>query len=227
MGQDQLTLGMGAAPAHLLPDRVRLMQPISIDAPFDDPSWFFEPVWPGIRAIVFAEGGELRMDVAGLADPLSVLPELRYLPALLRTDGVVLDGTLMVLDREGRPGPRLLRARLEGNAAPGAPAFVASDLLYRDGEDWTRRAFATRREALEAVLPDADDAMVAHGLLGEGTLLAEALGPLGIGALSARRLDGRYRPGRAGDAWVVAPIAGAPPRARPRLALIQRLPFAS
>ncbi len=227
MRRDQLTLGIGDERAPHLPDRVRRMLPTAAEAPFDDPDCLFEPAWPGIRALAFVESGELRMEVEGLADPLDVFPELRELPRQLGADGVILDGTLLVLDREGRPGPRLLRARLEGLRGPGRPAYLASDLLWSDGEPWTARRYAGRRARLEEILPEGDRIMVARGFVGEGTLVAEALGPLGISRLSARRLSARYRAGLAGDAWTVAPIAGAPPRARPRLALIQRLPLAS
>lgn len=227
MGGDQLTLGIQPDRDRRLPERVRRMVPTMVDAPFDDPDCLFEPAWPGIRALAYVQAGTVRIEVEGLADPLDAFPELRALPAQLRADGVILDGTLLVLDRDGRPGPRLLRGRLEGGAGPGRPAYIASDLLWSDGVPWTRRSYAVRRRALEEVLPAGDRAMVASALEGEGTLLAEALAPLGIGGLSARRLTARYRPGPAGDAWMVAPIAGARPRARPRLAVIQRLPLAS
>ena len=67
--------------------------------------------------------------------------------------------------------------------------------------------------------------MVSHALLGEGTLLAEALARFGLGAISARRLDARYKSGSAGEAWLRIPVAPVARTERPRLALIQRLPF--
>ena len=88
-----------------------------------------------------------------------------------------------------------------------------------------RRAFASRRRRLEAVLLDGDRCVVSHALRGEGTLLAEALARFGLDALSARRLDARYRGGPAGEGWLRVPITPATSVERPRLALIQRLPF--
>ena len=66
---------------------------------------------------------------------------------------------------------------------------------------------------------------MSHALRGEGTLLAEALARFGLESLSARRLDARYRAGSAGEAWLRIPIAPVAGTERPRLALIQRLPF--
>jgi hypothetical protein len=66
---------------------------------------------------------------------------------------------------------------------------------------------------------------VSHALRGEGTLLAEALARFGLEAISARRLDGRYRFGGSSDAWLRIGLTAATSTERPRLALIQRLPL--
>lgn len=200
------------------------MQPTVVDDPFDDPDYLFEPWWPGTRALAYAERGNVRLQVSGLADADAAFPEIGELPDQLAEDGVVLDGTLLVLDAEGRPDSELLRDRLRGTRPrAGRPAYVASDLLWAGGEPVTRRAFRIRREWLQAILAPGDRITVGRGYVRDGTLLAEALGRLGIDGLSARRLSSRHRSGPAGDAWLRAPIVAAEPRPRPTLALILRL----
>ena len=201
------------------------MQATQVDAPFDDGGYFFEPWWPGIRALALAERGRLRLQADGLADATATFPEIAELLSQLGEDGVVLDGTLLVLDDDGRPDPALLRARLGGDASAGRPAYVASDLLWAGGEPVMRRSFRVRRRWLEALLSAGDRVLAGHGYVGDGTLVAEALASLGIDALSARQLSARYRPGPAGAAWLRAPIIPPEPRARPTLALILRLPL--
>lgn len=201
------------------------MVPTPVDEPFDDRDYLFEPWWPGVRAIVFVERGALRLQVDGLADAAAAFPEIAELTAQLGEDGVVLDGTLLVLDDDGRPDPALLRARLDGRGLPGRAAYVASDLLWTGGQPVTRRSFRIRRRWLEAVLEAGDRATVGRGYEADGTLVAEALASLGIDGLSARHLDARYRSGPAGGAWLRAPVVPAEPRPRPTLALILRLPL--
>lgn len=197
----------------------------AVDEPFDDRDYLFEPWWPGVRAIVFVERGTLRLQVEGLADAVAAFPEMTELPGQLSEDGVALDGTLLVLDDDGRPDPALLRQRLDGSSLPGRAAYVASDLLWAGGEPVTRRSFRVRRRWLEAVLEPGDRATVGRGYQADGTLVAEALASLGIDGLSARHLEARYRAGQAGGAWLRAPITPAEPRPRPTLALILRLPL--
>lgn len=232
MSGDQLRLALPEAPAgRRLPDRLRPMEATAVDEPFDDPDYLFEPWWPGIRSVAFIEGGTLRMQIAGLSDPLATFPELADLPGQVLGDGLVLDGTLLVLDGEGRPDPDLLRERLatggrgRGETPSGRPAYVASDLLWSNGVSWTRRPFRMRRDRLAAVLPEGDRVIVGRAYPGEGTLVAEALAGLGIDGLSARRLSAPHRSGRGGDAWLRAPIVPPEPRPRPTLALILRLPL--
>ena len=228
MPGEQLDLPIPAVgAAGRLPARISPMQPSEGVAPFDDPSYLFEAWWPGIRAQAWVEGGQLvRLRAEGLADALVAFGELiDELPERLMEDGVLLDGWLLALDEGGWLDTDLLRRRLGGDRSAGRPAFVASDLVWTGGEDWQRRPFAARRRRLEAVLRDGDRCVVSHALHGEGTLLAEALARFGLGAISARRLDARYRAGSAGVAWLRIPVAPVERTERPRLALIQRLPF--
>ena len=228
MPGDQLDLSIPtASPAGRLPARVVPMQPGEGTAPFDDPAYLFEAWWPGIRAQAFVEGGTLvRLQAEGLADALTAFAELtEELPERLMEDGVLVDGWLLALDEGGWLDGDLLRRRLGGDRHAGRPGYVASDLLWSAGEDWQRRPFAARRQRLESILLDGDRCVVSHALRGEGTLLAEALARFGLTAISARRLDARYRAGSAGEAWLRVPLVPEPVTERPRLSLIQRLPL--
>ncbi len=221
------------------------MLPSRAPGPFDDPSYLFEPWWPGTRTIVFVEDGRVRLQAAELADVLAAFPELAGLAGRVAAPDAILDGVVLVLDRAGRPDPVLLRRRLEdpGEHA-GRPAFVADDLLAASGRRLTRLPFCERRERLAALVRAADWCTVSRGYPGEGRTLAIAAADLGFRWLSAHRLDAPYRAGAAGDAWLRVPTAevagngpqpdagrGAPvagfaePRLPPILAVFRRLPL--
>jgi len=241
---DQLPLEFTPA-ASRLPDRIVPMRPTEGAGPFDDPGYFFEPWWPGIRAFVLVEGGSVRLRAEAIGDPLPAFPELAEVARLVRSDGVVLDATLMVLDARGRPSRTLLERRLRGDRpadrprgereAPPAPgtqaggrgsaAMVASDLLYLDGDSLAHRPFAERRGELAALLRPSSWCLAGRGFIGDGTTVATGLGALGFRALSARRLDAQLRAGPAHDAWYRVPVTAAPRELPPFLALLRRLPL--
>ncbi len=207
-----------------LPERIAPMRPTDGEGPFDHPGYFFEPWWPGIRALVFVEDGLVRLRAEALADPTPAFPELAGVAGLVRGDGVVLDTTLMVLDARGRPSRTLLERRLRGGRG-GSAALVASDLLYLDGATLAARPFGERRGELAALMAPSAWCLAGRGFVGDGTTVAEALGALGFRALSARRLDARLRPGPAGDAWYRVPVVAAPRELPPFLAILRRLPL--
>ena len=221
------------------------MRPTDGSGPFDDPRYFFEPWWPGIRAFVLVEDGRVRLRAEALTDPTAVFPELAGLAGLVRGDGVVLDATLMVLDARGRPSRALLERRLgtgAGSAQPGGAgtagpagsgttglagtaALVAADLLFLDGASLARRPFGERRGELAALMAPSPWCLAGRGFVGDGTTVAEALGAMGFRALSARRLDAPLRSGAAGDAWYRVPVVAAPRELPPLLAVFRRLPL--
>jgi bifunctional non-homologous end joining protein LigD len=220
---EQLPLEFAPATSRL-PERLVPMRPTDGAGPFDDPRYFFEPWWPGIRALVLVEGGTVRIRAEALADPTPVFPELAGVADLVRADGVVLDTTLMVLDARGRPSRTLLERRLRGTGG-GSAALVAGDLLYLDGSSLGGRPFGERRGELAAVMTPSPWCLAGRGYVGDGTTVAEALGALGFRALSARRLDARLRSGPAGDAWYRVPVVAAPRELPPLLAVLRRLPL--
>jgi bifunctional non-homologous end joining protein LigD len=203
------------------------MQPVKGDAPFDDPDWFFEPWWPGTSALAYVEDFRIRLQIEHLADPLASFPELAPMGADFSSDQLVVEGSLLVLDDEGRPDQELLRHRLsDPGSRDGTPAFVASDLLYDLGEPLLNMPFEVRRQRLAAVLTDTDRCVVSRGLRGEGTTLAEAITSMGLTEISARLLSGRYRPGASDESWLRVPVLETPSTpTRPLLTLLQRLPL--
>ena len=209
----------------------RLGFPIAIDGgrPFDDDAFFFEPWWPGTHAFLRRSGGILDLRTEHLSDPLAIFPELRASLSALTADELIIEGTLLALDEDGRPDAKLLRRRLRGVAdtdviAEGA--FVASDLPYLDGTSLARKPFIERRRRLSSVMPSSNHCVVGPGLVGEGLTLSRAVAEMGLGALSARRLDSHWRAGEAGDAWLRLRLHEQPGgQTRPFLVLLERLPL--
>lgn len=197
--------------------------------PFDDDAFLFEPWWPGTQAFLRRRGGELEMRTEHLSDPLAIFPELRASLEDLTADGVIIEGSLLALDGQGRPDPALLRRRLRGANEPdhlAEGAFVASDLPYLEGRSLARMTFVDRRRRLAAVMPTSDHAVLGPGLVGEGLTLARAVAELGLGSLSARRLDRHWRSGPAGDAWLRLRLHDRPAsETRPFLVLLKTLPL--
>jgi bifunctional non-homologous end joining protein LigD len=224
---EQLPLQIESDRRQALPSRLRPMVPQRGDAPFDDQDWFFEPWWPGTPALAYVEDFRLRLQVEHLADPMAAFPELASIGTQFADDQVIVEGTLLVLDDEGKPDAEMLRRRLaDPGERAGTPAFVVSDLLYDLTRPLVGRPFGERRQQLSAVLSDGDQCVVSRGVRGEGTTLADAITSMGLSEMSARLLSGLYRPGGSDETWLRVPVIEAPAApTRPLLTLLQRLPL--
>jgi ATP-dependent DNA ligase len=113
--------------------------------------WAYEPKLDGFRAIVFVDGDESYIQSRS-GKPLS-----RYFPELsFRPGRYVMDGELVIRDRDGNPVFDSLQMRLHpaesriNLLADEIPAnYVAFDLLAEDDEKLLERPLRERRERLE------------------------------------------------------------------------------
>lgn len=190
-----------------------LARPIASAAEVVDPeNWLVEDKYDGIRAQAHVAGGRAALFSRGLADVTAAFPDLEA--ALERLPGsAVLDGEIVAW-REGRVLPfSALQQRLARREVPlflplEAPAaYMAYDLLLRDGRELMDLPVEERRAELERLL---------HGF-GEPLLVApqweaasaadleqlfEQARARGNEGLVLKRRGSRYEAGRRGGAWL-------------------------
>lgn len=177
------------------------MRPRLANDAFNSPDWLFELKWDGVRAMVIAEEGTVRVVDRHGSDLLGLVPELRdlRLPA-----GTVLDGEIVVCDSRGRPSYELLAARAGPKALRRGrgPYFVAFDLLYEEGRALIGRPLAERRARLEEGAYAGRRVLVPEHLDADGEPFLEVIAEYGLEGLVAKRRDSQYVPGSQTADWL-------------------------
>lgn len=212
-GEQWMIHRMDPAPADWepMPELVRPMLCQSGSLPADDDGWAFEFKWDGVRAIVYVEGGRVRITSRNDLDVSVSYPELRPLGEALGSRAVVLDGEIIALDAEGQPSFRMLQRRMHVAEAARAkrlssqvPAtFMAFDVLYLDGRSTMDRTYDERRRLLESLsLDGAAWATPPAFSGGPGADVLRAARERGLEGVVAKRRDSTYQPGRRSDRWV-------------------------
>jgi bifunctional non-homologous end joining protein LigD len=179
--------------------------------PTEQGQWAFEFKWDGFRVLLWVDGGRPRAVSRGGQDITGSFPELRDLAAAIGSDQMLLDGELVVLDRDGRPSFSRLQHRMHGpspkraaGAARHDPAsLVIFDLLHINGRSLIKSSYDDRRSELErlglagptwAVTPSFTDEP------GE-TVFRSAL-ELGMEGVVAKRRSSVYQPGVRSRDWI-------------------------
>lgn len=181
--------------------RYEPMLATSWPAAFDDPDWFFDVKWDGVRAIL--RGGPEPTVTSRRGNTVSgSYPELSGVP----WPDVVVDGEIVVLDDRGAPSFQMLQQRMNttrpdrGLLDRVPVAFMVFDVLEVDAVPIIGRPLEERRTMLEQLtLPN--PAVVSPLTQGAGRALFDAAVERRLEGIVAKRSASTYRPGVRSPDW--------------------------
>jgi bifunctional non-homologous end joining protein LigD len=139
-----------------------------IDKPFDNKEWVFEVKWDGVRAILFLH------KTKGISKIVSrngktithrypeIIEAVKSSSAIIINckESIILDGEIVVLNKEGRPDFQSHQRRMNVDAikdieklSDKMPAtYYLFDILYIDGRNLQSLSFLERRKSLSDVI---------------------------------------------------------------------------
>jgi bifunctional non-homologous end joining protein LigD len=114
---------------------------------FDEPGWVYEEKYDGIRVLAYKEGNHVSLLSRNDVDRTGNFPEVVAAIAKLRPVSLLLDGEVVVFDRNKISRFQLLQQ------SKGHAFYAAFDCLYDDGTDLRQEPLSARRKILENVVP--------------------------------------------------------------------------
>src|SRR5262245_17213499 len=126
--------------------RISALELQQIPKPFDHPDWVFEIKYDGFRALARIENGVCRL-VSRRDNVYKRFGRLRNaIPGDVKSNEVVLDGVIVVLDSEGKSlFNDLMHTRR-------TPTFAAFDILWLNGEDLREMPLLERKARLKKLI---------------------------------------------------------------------------
>jgi DNA ligase-1 len=190
-----------------------LAKPIDELSEIEVPSdWLIEDKYDGIRAQAHISDGRVVVYTRGLAEVTAAFPELES--AFKRLEGsTLLDGEIVAW-KEGRALPfNVLQQRIARKVVPLfmpleiPAAFLAYDILYRNGTLLFYRPLEERRALLESCLAGAGDPLLVSPQHSAATIqdvedLFRAARDRGNEGLVLKRRGSLYESGRRSGTWV-------------------------
>lgn len=186
-----------AVPAAGIPGRLTTEASTPCSAPFDGDDWLFSVDWEGSRCLLIAGGdGSIRLQgqTALLDDRF---PEIVAAATFCAGRTAILDGTICILDGQGRPDLGALFHRLAAGQSQPSAVYLVTDVLHLDGESMASRPLLARLGALSDLIPADSRIQLPDHVVGHGRALAAAANGRGLGAMLARRQDAHYQAGMA------------------------------
>ncbi|MDP9396382.1 MAG: non-homologous end-joining DNA ligase [Actinomycetota bacterium] len=194
-----------------VPELVRPMMAEPGDLPVGAAAerWGYEMKWDGVRAVLYADGGRVRVLSRSDRDVTGSYPEMRALGRALGSTQVVLDGELVAVDELGRPSFGRLQQRMHVTNASqlrrltsDVPVtFFAFDVLHLEGRPALRLPYDARRELLESLALDGQHWQTPPGFVGDGEAALATSRAAGLEGVVAKRRDSPYEPGRRSPLW--------------------------
>jgi bifunctional non-homologous end joining protein LigD len=193
-----------------MPDRIVPMMARLSKLPREDGNWAYEIKWDGVRAILYCQGGRVRLTSRNLREVASQYLELRGLGRALGSREVVLDGEIVAFDEDERPNFGLLQHRMHVGSESTVRrlmktlpvVYMIFDVLYLDGRSTMELPYEERRKLLDELDLTGPHWQTPAHHVGDGEAMVEASREQGLEGIIAKRLDSRYEPGKRSGAWL-------------------------
>ncbi|MGG3469225.1 RNA ligase family protein [Neobacillus pocheonensis] len=171
------------------------------DQPFDSDDYVTELKLDGIRLIYSVDdAGKVRLYSRHNNEITSKFPELYNLDI---PPGTVLDGELIVSDKDGKPDFEAVMSRFMSSKDKSQITFVAFDVIQRKGERITNLPLLERKEILQDIVPH-DTSLIAKTqfIEGHGSAYFDAIKEQSLEGIVLKRKDSRYEIGKRSQSWL-------------------------
>jgi bifunctional non-homologous end joining protein LigD len=164
--------------------------------------WIHELKFDGYRVLCRVKAGTARLLTRNGKDWTARFPEIAEALGKLDCERALLDGEVVVLDRDGVSRFQRLQNALSG-AGKARPLLYAFDLLHLDGWDVTGASVEARKALLRSLVDELSDDPVRYSdhVRGHGPAFHQKACAMGVEGIISKRVDGPYRPGR-GKSWL-------------------------
>jgi bifunctional non-homologous end joining protein LigD len=193
-----------------MPQHVKPMLARAGTLPSKDAGWAYEIKWDGVRAIVYSEPGELRLESRNLNEITGQYPELGRLNRALSSHAAILDGEIVAFDEQGRPSFAALQHRMHVGSSTQAKRLAKSspvtlmifDVLWLDGHSLMQLPYIERRARLAELALSGEAWQTPEHLTGRGSDVLKATAEQRLEGIVAKRLDSTYQPGARTTSWI-------------------------
>jgi len=121
-----------------------------VDKSFHLPGWIYEEKYDGIRILAYKEGTHVSLITRNNIERTERYPEVAAAVGKLKPQTLLLDGEVVVFDKQNVSHFQLLQNALRHEAKL---QYCAFDLIFQNGEDLRGLPLLERKERLKSIRP--------------------------------------------------------------------------
>ncbi|MBL7857482.1 MAG: non-homologous end-joining DNA ligase [Cyclobacteriaceae bacterium] len=171
--------------------------------------YMYEVKWDGIRALLAIEDGQVQIRSRNQNDISKQFPELLIADKAFRCTNGLFDAEIVCLDKTGKPEFKKVIHRLMSSGdtniqknSKSNPAYCyIFDCLYLDGRLLINDPLLKRKTWLKDSIRSDTPFRISEAIA-DGVSLFEAAKEHQLEGIMAKRVDGKYLPGKRSDLWL-------------------------
>jgi len=164
------------------------------DSPPSGDQWLHEIKFDGYRIIARIKAGSVQLITRNGKNWTGKFPGIAKALAKLKVDSAIVDGEVVVLDKQGRSDFQSLQAMLK-HKETAEPTYFAFDLLFFDGLDLRASALLDRKNILKKILDQSNVAPrvnFSDHVQGSGDSVIEKACGMALEGIVSKRADAPY-----------------------------------
>ena len=178
---------------------IRPMLASLTDQPFDNPDWIFELKWDGYRAIAEVGHKPVKLYSRNGLSFAELYPSVINALNHLNIDAV-LDGEIVVLDKNGKPSFQKLQHYSGYRSLP--LVYYVFDCLFFEGRDLRDLPLLERKKILKEILPANDVLKYSDHVEASGKSFFKEAVKLNIEGILAKQANSLYETGKRTTNWL-------------------------
>ena len=197
---------------YLPSKKIKPMLATAIDKPFNNKEWVFEVKWDGVRAIAFERNDMGRLQSRNGNDITATYPEVgeALQRSLTGIDSAILDGEIVVLDKNGHPDFQGHQRRMHiqntreiEKLAQEIPAtYYLFDILYHNGENMEQSDYLERRQLLTQIIRPNQYIRISDFIEERGIEMLQHTKKLNLEGIIAKKKTSPYEEGTRSRDWL-------------------------
>jgi bifunctional non-homologous end joining protein LigD len=195
-----------------MPSKIQPMLAKIGNLPKDYENWAYEFKWDGIRAIMYWNGKNIKIESRNLLDITFRYPELTDLGKSFG-ENVIVDGEIIAIDNAGKPNFSKLQQRMlisENKLTKSLLSikiyYYLFDILFFNNKNIMNQQYETRRRTLEALKINHSFCRVPPNFKGKGNVIMSVARKHELEGVVCKKLNSVYLPGKRSDDWIKVKI---------------------